>query len=54
MGRNEIVDSIALLTPVFERLRQVRAGLSEDTVRIVHIGDSMCVDISIRRLRVPD
>ena len=40
MGRNEIVDSIALLTPVFARLRQVRAGLSEDTVRIVHIGDS--------------
>ena len=40
LGRNEIVDSIALLTPVFERLRQVRAGLSEDTVRIVHIGDS--------------
>ena len=40
MGRNEIVDSIALLTPVFERLRQVRAGLSDDTVRIVHIGDS--------------
>ena len=32
MGRNEIVDSIALLTPVFERLRQVRASLSEDTV----------------------
>ena len=26
-GRNEIIDSIALLTPVFERLRQVRAGL---------------------------
>lgn len=39
-GRNEITDSIALLSPVFERLRQVRAGLSEDTVRIVHIGDS--------------
>lgn len=39
-GRNEIIDSIALLSPVFERLRQVRAGLSEDTVRIVHIGDS--------------
>ena len=39
-GRNEIIDSIALLTPVLERLRQVRAGLSEDTVRIVHIGDS--------------
>lgn len=39
-GRNEIIDSIALLSPVFERLRQVRAELSEDTVRIVHIGDS--------------
>lgn len=39
-GRNEIVDSIALLAPVFERLRQVRAELSEDTVSIVHIGDS--------------
>ena len=39
-GRNEIIDSIALLAPVFEHLRQVRAGLSEDTVRIVHIGDS--------------
>ena len=39
-GRNEILDSIALLAPVFEHLRQVRAGLSEDTVRIVHIGDS--------------
>lgn len=39
-GRNEMIDSIALLAPVFERLRQVRAGLSEDTVRIVHIGDS--------------
>ena len=40
IGRNEITDSIALLAPVFEHLRQVRAGLSEDTVRIVHIGDS--------------
>lgn len=39
-GKNEITDSIALLSPVFERLRQVRGGLSEDTVRIVHIGDS--------------
>ena len=39
-GRNEIIDSIALLAPVFEHLRQVRAGLSEDTVRILHIGDS--------------
>lgn len=39
-GRNEIIDSISLLSPVFERLRQVRADFSEDTVRIVHIGDS--------------
>lgn len=40
MGRNEITDSLHLLAPVFERLRLVRAGVSEDTVRIVHIGDS--------------
>lgn len=40
IGENEIVDSIDLLSPVFERLRQIRAGFSEDTVRIVHIGDS--------------
>ena len=39
-GRNEIIDSIALLAPVFEHICQVHAGLSEDTVRIVHIGDS--------------
>lgn len=40
MGRNEITDSLRLLAPVFERLRLVRAGISEDTVRIVHVGDS--------------
>lgn len=39
-GQNEIVDSLQLLTPVLERLRQVRADASDDTVRIVHIGDS--------------
>ncbi|WP_374049404.1 SGNH/GDSL hydrolase family protein [uncultured Bacteroides sp.] len=39
-GRNEIVDNVFALTPLLERLRQVRAGFSEDTVRIVHIGDS--------------
>ncbi len=39
-GPNEIVDSIGLLSPVFERFRLLHAGLSEDTVRIVHLGDS--------------
>lgn len=39
-GRNELIGSMQLLSPIFEHLRQVRAGLSEDTVRIVHIGDS--------------
>lgn len=37
---NQIIDSLHLLTPVLDRLRLVRAGISEDTVRIVHIGDS--------------
>ena len=48
MGRNEIVDSIALLTPVFERLRQVRAGLSEDTVRILSADYGCPIDRNIR------
>lgn len=39
-GRNEIIDSIGILSPVLEHLRSVRDGLAEDTVRIVHIGDS--------------
>ncbi len=40
VGRNEIIDSVSVLAPVLEHLRQMRAGLSEDTVRILHIGDS--------------
>lgn len=39
-GRNEIIGNLSLLDSIFERLRLLRAGLSEDTVRIVHIGDS--------------
>lgn len=39
-GRNEIIGNISLLDSVFERLRLLRAGLLEDTVRMVHIGDS--------------
>ena len=39
-GANLIIDSLQLLAPVLERLRLVKAGISEDTVRIVHIGDS--------------
>lgn len=37
---NVITDSLGVLSPVLERLRLVRADLSEDTVRVVHIGDS--------------
>lgn len=40
VGRNVISDSTGILSPVLERLRLVREGISEDTVRIVHIGDS--------------
>ena len=39
-GKNEIIDSIGLLSPVFEHLRSVRGGIADDTVQIVHIGDS--------------
>lgn len=40
VGRNEVVDSLGILAPVLEHLRLVQNGSSEDTVRIVHIGDS--------------
>lgn len=40
VGRNEVVDSLGILVPVLEHLRLVQNGSSEDTVRIVHIGDS--------------
>lgn len=50
-GRDEIIDSIALLTPVFERLRQVRAGLPK--IRCVFsISETVTyAGTSIRRLR---
>ena len=39
-GENSIADSLGVLDPVLERLRQIQNGGSEDTLRIVHIGDS--------------
>ena len=37
---NIITDSNHILRPVMERLYRLRSGLSGDTLRIVHIGDS--------------
>lgn len=39
-GDNELTDSLGLLNPVMEHLRRLRGGLSDDTLRVVHIGDS--------------
>lgn len=39
-GPNVITDSLGVLDPVLERFRQIQNGASEDTLRIVHIGDS--------------
>lgn len=39
-GTNKIVDSLEVLAPVFERLRQIQGGATDDTLRVVHIGDS--------------
>lgn len=39
-GKNEIIDSLGVLTPVLERIRQIQLGATQDTLRIVHIGDS--------------
>jgi lysophospholipase L1-like esterase len=37
---NIIADNSHTLEPIMERLRRLRSGSSEDTLRIVHIGDS--------------
>lgn len=37
---NYIIDDGMVLKPVWERLRRMKASSSEDTLRIVHIGDS--------------
>lgn len=38
--QNKIVDSIGSFAPVLEKFRLLHQGLTEDTMRIVHIGDS--------------
>ncbi len=53
MGRNEIIDSIALLAPVFERLRQVRAGSPKIQSVSFILAIAIYVGISTRRLSVP-
>lgn len=37
---NVITDEAGVLTPVFQALRLARLGAEEDTIRILHIGDS--------------
>lgn len=37
---NQLIDSLQVLTPVLERLRLLKTGVSEDSLRVVHIGDS--------------
>lgn len=39
-GVNEIIDSLGVLSPILEHLRLIKGGILEDTVRILHIGDS--------------
>lgn len=40
MKENELIDSIGILNPFWEKLRLARLGGTTDTIRIVHIGDS--------------
>ncbi len=39
-GENYIDDPAGILYPIWERMRTIRRGTSNDTLRIVHIGDS--------------
>ncbi|WP_071147819.1 SGNH/GDSL hydrolase family protein [Bacteroides ihuae] len=38
--KSEIIDSAGVLLPMLEHLRLIRAEATDDTIRIVHIGDS--------------
>lgn len=40
LGENVLTDSLGILNPFWEKLRQLRLGGSTDTIRIVHVGDS--------------
>lgn len=40
LGANELIDSIGILKPFWEKVRLRRLGTSADSVRIVHVGDS--------------
>lgn len=37
---NKIVDTLQVLAPVFDRLRRIQENSADDTLRVVHIGDS--------------
>ncbi len=39
-GPNKLADPHRVLDPVLERLQQLKTGVSDDTLRVVHIGDS--------------
>lgn len=40
LGRNELIDSIGILKPFWEKVRLLRLGTTTDSVRVVHVGDS--------------
>ncbi len=40
LGANELIDSIGILKPFWEKIRMLRLGIAVDTIRIVHMGDS--------------
>ncbi len=40
LKENELTDSLGLLKPFWEKLHRLYIGVSADTVRIVHVGDS--------------
>ena len=40
VGTNELSDSLGILRPFWKKLRHLHLGLSTDTLRVLHIGDS--------------
>ena len=40
LGNNELIDSVGILKPFWEKLRLLHLGVSVDSLHIVHMGDS--------------
>lgn len=51
LGGNELIDSVGILKPFWEKLRMLRLGIATDTIRIVHMATAISAAISFPKPR---